>query len=70
MKFFFHYNKPLSKKRKAHYWSIHFKKSCHCVKAIDCNVSTVSKTNKRQPFVVMQGNANKISIVGSKVIIT
>lgn len=47
-------------------WSVHFRDKCHFVESIDCKVSTESKTNKTQPFVVMRGFAHTVNIKNNK----
>jgi hypothetical protein len=54
-RFFFHYNKPLSKQLGKTMWSVHHRGKCHMVENIICEVPLESKTNKRQPYAVMQG---------------
>lgn len=68
-RFFLHYNKPLSKQKKKHLWSIHYRGSCYFVENIKCNVITESKINNRQPYVVMRGYASKIIIENDTAII-
>lgn len=40
--------------------SIHFRKSCTVVDNIQCMVPCITKWNKRQPQLVMQGYASEI----------
>lgn len=54
-RFYFHYNKPASKKAGAPKLSIHHKGLCYLVDSLICHVSIESKNNKRQPHCVMQG---------------
>lgn len=61
-RFFFHYNKPLSKQMGYVVWSVHFDKECKFVKAIDCSVPCESKVNKRQPYAVMRGFAKSVTV--------
>lgn len=68
-RFFLHYNKPLTKIRGVHTWSVHFKKRCYFTENIECKVATESKTNKTQPYVVMQGMATEIKESEDKLII-
>lgn len=68
-RFFFHYNKPLSKTAGIHVWSVHFRNKCYISENVECNVTTESKTNKIQPFVVMQGWCNEIKELTDKLII-
>lgn len=62
MIFFYHYNKPASLKFKSSKLSLHYKNTCHIVDKIICNVPTHSHNNKRQPKIVIKGNANKVII--------
>jgi hypothetical protein len=62
-RFFFHFNKPASAKAKTPKMSVHVNNKCFIVDKIDCRVPTESKTNKRQPRVVMQGFANTFTLV-------
>jgi hypothetical protein len=55
-RFFYHYNKCTKR------LSIHFRGTCHSVDDILCYVTTESKHNKRQPFLVMQGHAAMVRI--------
>lgn len=63
--FFFHYNKPASKLLGSHKLSFHTGKVCHIVDRVVCKVPTESRTNKRQPYVVMKGRADRVDIVRS-----
>ena len=60
--FFFHYNKPLSKKAGKPIITLHFKNKCYMVENIVCNASTYGHLNKSQPFFVIKGKSSKISI--------
>lgn len=68
-RFFLHYNKPLSKQKGEHIWSVHYRNTCFFVKHIDCQVVTNSKVNKRQPYVVMQGFAKEVVQDGDSITI-
>lgn len=61
--FFFHYNKPLSKKERKPIISIHYNKQCLFVENVVCNVKTRGRIRNKQPFFVMCGKASKIEIV-------
>lgn len=61
-KFFFHYNKPLSKLAKTPKLNIHFRDKCIIVDHVNCHTPIQSKHNKRQPFCVMTGYAGECSI--------
>lgn len=69
-RFFLHYNKPLSKQKGIHMWSVHYRNVCYFTENIECNVFTKSKLNKRQPYVVMRGFAKNLKILENKIIIT
>lgn len=70
-RFFYHYNKPLSKQLGKPMWSVHFKNECKMVEKINCFSPAESKANKRQPYAVMQGfttavmvdNKNKVATI-------
>ena len=62
MRFFFHYNKPASRKRGKPIISLHYSKQCHLVENIVCNVYTRGKIRKRQPYFVLTGDADQITI--------
>jgi hypothetical protein len=63
MKFNCHYNRPASKKAGTTKWSLHFKKKCYILDNIEIKVSVRTKTNKRQPYAVVTGEAKEINIV-------
>ena len=63
--FFFHYNKPASKKAGKPVISLHYQKQCHLVHNVVVNVPTQGKIRKTQPFFVMIGKANQIEIIDS-----
>ena len=60
--FFFHYNKPASKKAGKPIISIHFKKQCILVSNLICDVKTQGKIRKIQPFFVISGKASNIFV--------
>jgi hypothetical protein len=61
-RFFFHYNKPESKRQGKTIWSVHWKNTCFLVDEIKCTRPCVSKNNKRQPYAVMQGWSKDVHI--------
>lgn len=61
--FFFHYNKPLSKKLGKNILSIHWQDACHFVEGLRCNVPVHTRNRKRQPHCVITGKAERIEIV-------
>lgn len=60
--FFFHYNKPESKKQQKPIISIHYDNQCMFVENIVVNVPTKGRLRKRQPYFVMSGKATEIVI--------
>lgn len=60
--FFFHYNKPLSKKANKPQISIHYKKQCIIVDNLVCNVKTYGTLQKTQPHFVVKGKCQSITI--------
>jgi hypothetical protein len=61
-RFFFHFNKPLSRQRKCVVWSVHFKGQCLFVNDIRCSVPCESHARKRQPFAVIRGMATSVTV--------
>lgn len=61
-RFFFHYNKPESKKAGKPIISVHYDKTCFFVENIICDVATTGKINKRQPLFVITGKCSSFTI--------
>jgi len=62
--FWYHYNKPASRKVGRPQISIHYNKVCHIVDNIICGVPTKGRiTVRRQPHFVMVGRCNSFEIV-------
>lgn len=61
--FFFHYNKPESKKAGRNKLTIHFRGKCHLVDKIVCNVGVFSYNNKKQPHCVLKGKCKELVLV-------
>jgi len=53
--FWFHYNKPESRKRGKNVLTIHYRGVCHLVESIECNVPIKTRDRKDQPRCVMAG---------------
>lgn len=53
--FFFHYNKPMSKKLGKTQLTVHYNKQCHLVDGIVLNVPTYSRNRKSQPHCIICG---------------
>lgn len=58
-RFYFHYNKPAKK------MSVHFKGKCHIVDDVHCTLPCETKHNKKQPYLVMRGWANRVKIINN-----
>jgi hypothetical protein len=56
--FWFHYNKPASRKMGAPVLTLHYQGACHFVRRIDCRVPVQTRERKRQPHLVMAGKGN------------
>jgi hypothetical protein len=59
-RFFYHYFRA----KKA--MSVHWRGKCYVVNHVVCNVPCETKWNKRQPYLVMQGFADK-AVIGDEV---
>lgn len=66
-KFFYHFNKPLTRQRGKPYMSVHFRGKCYFTPDLICRVPCQTKVNKRQPIMVMEGKCNELHITGSKI---
>jgi hypothetical protein len=62
MKFWFHYNKPESRKLGRNVLTVHFQNACHFVTGLDCRVPIATRDRKAQPRCVMAGEASTITI--------
>lgn len=63
-RFFYHYYKQYNE------MSVHFKKSCTRVKDVVCNVPCTTKWAKTQPYLRMEGFAEKVEIIDGKAYIS
>jgi len=61
-RFFFHFNKPESKKQNRNVLTVHWKGSCIPVNAIDCQVATETHDKISQPTCVVRGWASTVDI--------
>ena len=61
-RFFFHYNKPESKKQGRNVLTVHWKDRCIPVNAIKCDVPIETHDRKIQPYCVMRGWAKYVTI--------
>ena len=62
-RFFFHYNKPESRKQGRNVLTVHWKNSCIPVNNIKVNVPTESHKQKQQPHCVIRGFAESVEIL-------
>jgi hypothetical protein len=58
--FWFHYNKPASKKAGHPLLTVHWRGACHIVRHIKCCVPVKTRERKAQPYVVMAGNGDVV----------
>jgi hypothetical protein len=61
-RFFFHYNKPLSRQKGRPQISLHIGGRCWIVDNVTCRVPTAGRVNKRQPYFVMAGSCRAVKI--------
>jgi len=61
-RFFYHYNKPESRKTGIDKLTLHYRGQCHIVEKIICLVPTETKNNKHQPRIVVQGLTSGVVI--------
>lgn len=54
-RFWYHYNKPASKKAGRPVLSVHYEDRCQQVHMVKCKVDTETQARKRQPFCVVRG---------------
>lgn len=62
MRFWFHYNRPQSRKEGRNVLTLHFKGACHLVHDMDIRVPTRVRHRSKQPHCVLTGEAEEISI--------
>lgn len=58
--FWYHLNKPETKKQKRVVWSIHWKGKCYHVHEVECLVNTITKSRKRQPYAIVHGYTHAV----------
>lgn len=57
-RFWFHFNKPESKRLGRPRMSVHVRGKCHTVDHISCRVPVLTRHRKSQPYVVMAGQGS------------
>lgn len=65
--FWFHYNKPLSKKAGKPQITVHYKGTCYVADNIECHVPIEGHIRKTQPFFVMKGKCVSFFFMNNKV---
>lgn len=63
-RFFYHYNKPESKRQGCNVLTLHWKGKCHLVNDIVCYAPTETHKQKRQPHCVVRGWAAEVEFRG------
>jgi hypothetical protein len=61
-RFFFHFNKPESKKQDRNVLTVHWRGNCIPVNSIDCQVATETHDRNSQPTCVVRGWASDVEI--------
>ena len=59
-RFFYHYNKPASRKAGLPILTLHWQNKCHQVHKIKCQVETETHNQKQQPNCVVRGWAKQV----------
>ena len=68
-RFWFHYNKPESRKLGKPIMTVHYKDECIMTNRIKCNVPTETHERKRQPYMVIRGWATSVEYGDGEVVI-
>mgnify|MGYP003502029416 CR=1 FL=1 len=63
--FWFHFNKPESRRRKKAIWTVHFRGVCNVVDNIQCAVNAHTRSRKSQPYGVITGLCYEVTIDSS-----
>jgi len=62
-RFFFHYNKPESKKQGRNVLTVHWKGECIPVNSVNCHVAIETHDNKTQPHCTLRGWATSVTLM-------
>ena len=62
-RFWFHYNKPESRKQGRNVLTVHWKNACHPVNSITCGTPIETHDQKQQPRCVMRGWAKSVKFI-------
>tara|TARA_R100000808_G_scaffold142_2_gene1031 strand:+ start:3198 stop:3449 length:252 start_codon:yes stop_codon:yes gene_type:complete len=60
LRFYFHYNKPASRREGRPVLTFHYRGTCHRTHSISCMVPTETHERPSQPQVVVRGWANHV----------
>jgi hypothetical protein len=63
-RFWFHYNKPMSRKMDMAVWTVHWKDKCYQVLNIQCNTDSETHDRNSQPHAIMRGKAHLLELRG------
>jgi len=63
-RFWFHYNKPMSRKIGMAVWTVHWRGKCYQALNIKCNTITETHEKSRQPHAVVRGMAHTLELRG------
>lgn len=66
--FWFHFNKPETRKRGRPVMTVHYKSQCLMVESIDCAVPVKTRVRKQQPRMVVAGVGDVTVVNGEAVI--
>jgi len=63
-RFWFHYNKPMSRKMDMAVWTVHWKDKCYQVLNIKCNTEAETYGRSSQPHAIVRGKAHMLELRG------
>ena len=61
-RFWYHYNKPASRKALKPILTVHWESRCILVEGVDITVPTKSRVRKSQPHIVITGSARNVVV--------
>ena len=67
--FWFHFNKPETRKRGRPVMTVHYQGQCVMVEEIECNVPVRTRRRKQQPVMVVAG-VGEVTVTDGKAVIT
>jgi len=70
MRFFLHFNKPMTLSRKEVWWTLHYRGQCVPIKHFTCKTKTQDRERKAQPRAVVWGDAKTIEVTNHHALIT